>query len=854
MASSDPGARSVCRLLILIPLVALAACRTPIVHAQSGSDNPPASLRFALETNSKNGLYTFVPNTWTELHFQLENRSDQPRNLLTSTYFGDESTLQFGRRTWLPAHSRLNLTHPAKLPSEDKFKDQTLEFHSLVIDESQGSELLIKNESGQVRHDRSALITPTARNTGIIAGWKLDDAVPQDVLDLVIASRVNQGLNNKTTVLAGQFLPCDETYLGYLDHLVIAENRLLQDVAAMTAIRRWLHAGGRLWIMLDRVDPTLVEQILGDNMSCHLVDRIGLTTVKLEKGQVPGAEKKESIPKTTEYDDPVDMARVVIQGVKVWNTANDWPAAVSCSFGEGRLLITTLGARAWIGPTPEAARKAAALNPDSASPWVPNSLMEDIAAYVFGKRNSEVLASSDLQPVAREYISYKVPTWGMIVTSMGAFIVCLLVAALCLHRMDCLEHFGWAGSALAIAFGLFFSGIGISTHYGVPEMLAAVQLAQGIGGTDDVRTHGVATVYRPEGGQSVAQSTNGGDLWPEMTGMESATRRLVSTDLDAFKWEGMPSAAGPRTYTESSAESRPKRLEARGTIDARGVVGQFTGHAVSPTDALLATKDGRIGVNMNADGTFVARADNLFQADQYLEANFLGDDQDRRRRVLQKLFASQAWKDYLDRPQLLVWVNDWNPGIQFGEGLTRRGETLLTVPLELTRPKSGEELLIPSPLITFSTRRPPDGTAPSGAWDDNRKEWQERSGPSTTWLNFQLPKTLLPLKPSKARIQIEVSGPMHRLEILGIKNDVPTKLEGVSDPIGSLTFEVADLDALSVTDQGELCLGIGVGNTSRSDAPGQPIANPGNSPANYWRIHSLNLQVWATATKRSNED
>ena len=35
---------------------------------------------------------------------------------------------------------------------------------------------------------------------------------------------------------------------------------------------------------------------------------------------------------------------MVVSDMKVWNTVNGWPAAMTRSYGEGRLLITTLGA------------------------------------------------------------------------------------------------------------------------------------------------------------------------------------------------------------------------------------------------------------------------------------------------------------------------------------------------------------------------------------------------------------------------------------------------------------------------------------------------------------------------------
>lgn len=810
-----------------------------------------SDVRFSIETNSRFGNFTYVPEQWGELHLQLENRGNTARELNCATYFNVEQSLQFGRQVWLPANSKLCISHPVLMPQADQFEDQTARLHSLVIDRTGGNEILLKTASGQLRHERSLLITTTDRNTGILAGWNPEELTPQDVVDLVVASRVSQSMNNKATILGGQFLPADETSLNYLDHMVIAENRLTDDVAALTAVRRWLHAGGRLWIMLDRTDPRILEGLLGDDFAGRLVDRVSLTSVRIDKAPTLAAPNGE-VGQTVDYDEPVEMTRMVVSGMKIWNTVHGWPAAMSCSYGDGRLLITTLGARGWIKSKTELKDKGAvvAAAPGTESAYVPNSPMEDLSAYLLGKREPGVLPPVALESIAQEHISYKVPTWTLIVGTMGGFLVSLFAAALFLKRMDCLEHFGWSGSLLAMVFGVVLTGIGLSNRYGVPGTMASVQLAQAISGTDDVRSHGVIAVYRPEGEQSLIQTSHGGELRPDMSGLEGSTRRMITTDLGAFHWEGLPQPAGLRLHTDVTSAAFVKRIEAQATVDAQGVVGRYIGHPATGTDALLATRNGRIGVTWAADGTFTARADDLFEADQFLNASFLGDDQDRRRRILQELFASRTWKDYLDRPQLLVWVNDWDPGFQFGEGLTRQGDTLLAVPVEMTRPQSGGELLVPSPLISYATRRPPDGSVPSGSWDDGRKEWQERSSPNTTWLSFQIPRGLLPLEATKARLQIKVSGPMNRLEILGLKSDSPVSLETVVDPVGSLAFDIADAELLQVSEQGTLSLGISAGDPARTAS----ASAASGSTSNYWRIDSLSLQVWAKAAERSEED
>ena len=817
---------------------------------QEGRSTADSTVRFSLETNSRLGTFTYVPERWSEFQLRLENHGNSTRKLLCTSYFADQPTLQFGRELFVPAKSRLRLPHPVRLPQLETAKTQTASVHSLVIDESDGKEVLLKSDSGQLRHDRSLVVTVTDRNTGVLAGWSQSSLVPQDALDLIVANRVNQGLNNRVTMFGDQFLPSNETAYDYLDHIVIAEDRIADDYAALTALRRWLHSGGNLWIMLDRTDPVVLERLLGDQFSGRVVGRVDKTSVRIDKASSLASPNGEP-GATVEFDEPVEMVQLLVSGMKVVNTVDGWPAAMTCAFGEGRVLVTTLGPRAWINPTPDAKRIANALTPGLESPFVPNSRMEDLAAYVLARPDPEIVQRNSLESLAVQHVSYKVPTWGLIVATMSTFLVLLFGTALGLHRMDCLEHFGWTGSLIALLFGVILTGIGVSNRYGVPGTIAGTHLLHAIGGTDDLRAEGVTAVYRPEGGQSTALSPDGGALWPEKMESAAFTRRLIVTDFGKSRWDGLPEEAGLSIYSDGTSQSFSDRIEAYATLDSTGIVGKYSGLPVSPSDALLATRNGRISVNLAAGGAFIARNEETLESGQFLSASYVGDQQDRRRRIFQELFASPRWKNFLEHPHLLLWLDRWDSGFQFGEGLTRQGETLMAVRLNLTRPAQGTELQIPSTLISFSTRRPPDGTLPSGFWDDVRKEWQERSSPSTTWLRFQVPRELLPLKANKARLQIKLSGPIGRLEVLGIRENSPVSIESVVDPASTVTVNVSDSDLLTVSSDGDLSLGISGGDPARAQAP-----NPSGtiSGANYWRIESLDLNLWATATDPSRED
>ena len=345
----------------------------------------------------------------------------------------------------------------------------------------------------------------------------------------------------------------------------------------------------------------------------------------------------------------------------------------------------------------------------------------------------------------------------------------------------------------------------------------------------------------------------GGEFRPNVNGAEGSTTRMVTTDLGTHRWENLSQPVGLETYPVVTSEAFVNRMAVRATMDAYGIAGVLPRHLSGGTDAVLATRQGRIGVRFEPDGSFVAGPDDVFKPNEYLKGTFVNDVQDRRRRILQQLFHDRPWQNSLDQPKLLLWLNDWDDGFQFGEGLEHQGDTLLTVPLEFSRPPAGTKVLIPSPLISYATCRPPDNSVPATFWDDARHEWQQRSVRSTTWLSIQIPQTLLPLEATQVRIDINVAGLMGQIEILGVKDKNVVSLQTVTDPVGSLTFEIGDAEVLDISQNGELTLGVSAGvialpESSQGNSTADSSINR-DAPANYWKIDSLSVQVRAMITE-----
>ena len=165
----------------------------------------------------------------------------------------------------------------------------------------------------------------------------------------------------------------------------------------------------------------------------------------------------------------------------------------------------------------------------------------------------------------------------------------------------------------------------MANRHSIPESLSSLQLAQSVSGTDDVSTHGMLAVYRPEESQSPVQATAGGRLWPELTASDGATHRLVMTDLGAFEWEGLVQPAGLQMYSDATCADHSRSAhcaEQRSTI--RESSAPYVGQSAVGGDTILATRHGRMGVNLTTDGQFTAAASDVFTPDQYLRRHAAG--------------------------------------------------------------------------------------------------------------------------------------------------------------------------------------------------------------------------------------
>ena len=814
-------------------------------------------VQYSVVRTSSGGVHAYSPGKWGALHVNLVNNRDVPRELLCATYFDGAPTLQYGRRVWLPPRSQLRTSQPILIPVMSPDQGKSLNFRSLVLDTTTSDEVLLRDDAGHLLHDGAILITHQSSITGLIDD-RSDDIEKQsnETFDLAVACRINEGLSRQVALPANFLLAHDEYSLQALDHLVLASSRLADDAGAVASVRRWLFGGGSLWVMLDRTDPRILELLLGDRFNGHMVDRVGLTTVRINKVATDGSKPPVEV---TDYEIPVDFVRVAVQDIEAAYEVEGWPAAFWMKCGNGRMLVTTLGARGWSTPSGGVSARAPVARtgaPTARNDSAPFHLrvttpMSNLTTDFLAARLPELLPSTSLEKQVGEYIGYSIPPRGVILGTLAGMLFVLAALGAWMSARGAIEHLGWIGPVLAIVVSAVLLQIGRSNRHSIADTTASLQLVQPIPGTDDVQSHGAVAVYHREGSQEPIRAIHGGRLIPDMTGRDGSVRRMVWSDLDSWSWEHLPQSAGQQNAAFAVASVSVPRIEARATFTAEGLQGRVFG-VPKLADAILATRDGRMGVTLKDDGVFLVRSEDVFGREQFLGADLLADEQDRRRRTLEKLLSSKQRRDYPQHPLLLAWTDRPNADFHFGDQLGARGSSLVAIPLVLDRPQTGDTFVIPAPWLSYRNTNAPDGTPPSAMWNYNLKEWQERAVPSSAWLRFQVPRELLPLFARRAQVVIQVAGPVGRLELLGKSYGAAQTIQTITDPVGRLVFDITDPGLLEITEAGELVLGLNAGDASRPELT--HTQGDRDAKVNYWRIESLGLQLWAKPTETSTEE
>jgi hypothetical protein len=826
--------RSLGRDLVAALVLATLAC--PLAPAQ---DRNPRPLR--LDGVEPGGVRTSTTTSWGTFDIIVTNFSDQDRMARVLVSYGGSPNEQYGRDVWLPAHS-VRKTWLLAGPVAGEHPATSCDIQTQLLDRTAGQDLPNLPPGDERRSggavSRSALyrdrkdpataimLDPDPPEEPIFGRLPEPESRAAEALTLVRTFRSARRMPSPSVarIAPGSLPPTPQAFDG-LDHFVVASSGIADDPVGVQALRRWLEQGGKVWVMLDMVDPEAVAPLLGDALDFRLVDRVSLTAVSIER-QPP--EQHAPGWRPPQYERPVEFARVLLPpGERVQHTVNGWPAWFTRQVGRGKVVFTTVGPRAWYRP--RAQNDPPSPYPNFAALPVMTPPLETVADEIQPSSAGTPFGVEALRPLLAEEIGYSVVSRTTLGLVFAAFLAATLALGLILRRSRRPELLGWVAPAAALGATAAFLALGEMSRRAAPPTVAVAQLVDADPSHGEAPVHGLLAVYRPDPGPVEAGTRQGGFFDLDLAGTEAEPHRFIATDLDSWHWEDLALPRGVRQAPFRYTAVTDAPLSAVARFGPDGLEGRLTsGPFRNPTDALLSTANGRnMAVRLGPEDTFRSGNQDILPAGQFLAGSVLSDHQQRRQQLYREMTERSRTVLGERRNVLLTWADPID--MQFGLVSNARtvGSALLAIPLRLERPAVGERVTLPGPLVPYRRILDTGPTRPT-VESDQRADMH---------LRFQLPAVVLPFKVERARLVGKIDTPGRRVTVSGLVGSEAIELYRADSPLDPVRVEIAEERLLRPDAEGGLHLNLDVSAPLGGEAGSAQRVNE------KWIIEYLELEV-----------
>jgi|GEM_PF-5602224 len=219
------------------------------------------------------GFKFVASERWGVTSVVLENPDPQPAEVLVAVTFPktEISNVQYAHKIWLAPQSRRTLLIPIRSPKLSRV-DLGVEIKIVLLSGARGHERRLHDAAGTLLINNK---TPT------LATMILDESAGSLMSDVRKKANKDMGLSSPQPDTLPWLTPAWRT----IDCLIVGRPDMDLDEVQLEAMRQWLLSGGRLWVMLDLVDPTFLRQLVGNDLECEIVDRVAVDSFPLEEKQ-----------------------------------------------------------------------------------------------------------------------------------------------------------------------------------------------------------------------------------------------------------------------------------------------------------------------------------------------------------------------------------------------------------------------------------------------------------------------------------------------------------------------------------------------------------------------------------------
>jgi len=766
---------------------------------------------------------------WTNLHSLVLNPTDQGQNLLVVTILDADGKLQFCHSAFVPPHSARTVIQPVKtrsLSRTDRIQGRNFTIR-LITPSASGDHLYGKEESSAMMIEFRDALTVLMNDYGDDDEAAAEMSLIQSEPPKAVSMEKDKSTGDRPSGNAHRRVSARQApmFVGEYDSfetIVICRDEPDLNSAQIEAIRQWVSAGGTLWLMIEQVDNQFCSRLLGDDWTVSPVDQ-----VEINSGTLHGYRGAAA---SFDLEQPVKMLRTVAEDWEVLATLNDWPAGLRREVGQGQVVLTTVGPRAWIDDR-----------------GVANETLQELDRVVYRHRKTAPFKESVFTETSKSLVGHKIMGREMVGFALTAAVVLLLVTGLFFARSNRMGTHALAAVGLSVVMAGVIQLLGASHHHAVPTIVASAELIRVDPTQSQAHVQGSFTLHASETRPLVPSTTSGGLINIQFAEETRILSRMIWTDADKWHWELPPLQPGiirhaqfEQAYrlknpTRARMRFKPDQLEV--TLDA----GDFGGLE----DMVLAAPGGHMIPKPMGEGRFQFDTSQHLAKDQYFAGTMsITDTQLQRQEILRSVFKGSDSMTHLrfpDEPTLLGWTRQFDSGVNFIDDAKISQQVLVAVPVEMIRATPGDVITVPPTLITFESDRGPNNKYRMTIYDSRLDQWiQMKTTTMTFMMRFVLPDAVVPLNPTRATLTIDIDAPSRNLTLLDPNADGEKVLDERNEPQGSTSFDLAKWPQFKPDSSGGIVIRLKVSDmlkTATRDA--------------FWSIKGMRLEVTGEVQERT---
>ena len=649
--------------------------------------------------------------------------------------------------------------------------------------------------------------------------------------ELLAAANVDADMTRHMLSMDDGRLPCEMIDWNSVDAVVIGRKDGLTDPTAMNSLLQWIESGGRAWIMLDKVEPIDLEELLPQGMNCRVIDDDYLSDFVVELG--PNIQMKVE-ERTVRSNKPFLMKRILQVGGVVSHSVNGFPIAIDYTIGRGSLLVTTLSAEAWMMSRPSNNQPLQRNSSYQVRNWA-----RPLTDRFLENRETRTPIETAEVVYPMKLIGNPVLDRNFVMECMFVYCALLLVSSTICWYLGKLVSLGWIFPLISMMGCAPILLGSLQIRRDTPDATAHLQLVEVMPGSKSIQIREWTSIFRTD--VSTSQLHGKVDVvfdWA-LDAAQGDQRTLTWQDFQDWR---LSSTGWPTGIwrMRSSSSIKPRAMEATLALTRTGLSIQTSEGIGQPLeDSVLMVVPGnpslcgRLEPNVS---TAVPEGRSTVD-ESWIGNTIVNDEQSRRDEVYHQLIARGTRPAYPSYPAVMGWTKLWPSDLSWDDSREERGAALVVIPVRLMPVPVGEEIRVPHCLIRMTARN--DGVMTT-AFSNLSGMWRDPTTvPQTIPIRFSLPAQVMPLKVSELELEIQLRAPQRDVRVASVAPNAKPIAE-LRSPVGNYRYTLTDPAVLEESHDGWIDLTIDIGDDLGS----------GMSSSGSWQIDFVRLNASGVVQER----